>query len=150
MSPIDLEAAMAAQAKDSRDVLTQEELQLVRQTCVVLGASILPVSPGAESTAGLVGGMDAGTDDFKEGIISLTMRHALKQKPDKQQWIVLDGAVERRWVETMNSVLDDNAKMTLITGESVPLDGRMRMVFETVDLASCSPATVSRCSLVHV
>jgi dynein heavy chain len=69
---------------------------------------------------------------------------------DKYQWLIFDGALDKTWVENMNSVLDDNKKLALITGEAVPLDSRMRIVFETDDLSNCSPGTISRCGLLYM
>jgi len=52
------------------------------------------------------------------------------------------------WVENMNSLLDDSKKLTLLTGESLVLNNKVKIVFETNDLSNCSPATISRCGLV--
>ena len=68
--------------------------------------------------------------------------------------MIFDGEIDTDWVENLNSVLrsvlDDNKKLTLVTGESIPLNERMRVIFETNDLSNCSPATISRCGLVFM
>ena len=97
-----------------------------------------------------MGAVDEATKEFKEGLISLTMRLALRQKADKYQWLIFDGGLDKSWIENMNSVLDDNKKLALITGESVALDSRTRIVFETDDLSNCSPGTISRCGLLYM
>jgi hypothetical protein len=67
----------AEEQKDQADTLSSEELALVKKTCTALGVSSFHINPGAQSSASLVGTVDDATKEFKEGLISLTMRLAL-------------------------------------------------------------------------
>lgn len=90
------------------------------------------------------------TREWQDGILSKTMR-SLGQIPDTlPKWIVLDGDLDANWIESMNSVMDDNRILTLASNERIPLKPHMRMIFEIRDLQFASPATVSRAGIIFV
>ena len=67
----------------------------------------------------------------------------------QQQWIVLDGPVDSSWIESINTLLDDNRKLCLSNGKVLNLPAHISVLFETEDLIQAAPGTVSRCGIVY-
>ena len=57
---------------------------------------------------------------------------------------MLDGEIERGWIEAMNTVMDDNKVLTLASNERIPMTQSMRMLLEVQDMRNATPATASR------
>ena len=66
------------------------------------------------------------------------------------KWIVLDDDVDTLWIESMNTVMDANKMLTLVSNERIPLTPAMRMVFEIDSIDNGSPATVSRAGMLYI
>lgn len=49
----------------------------------------------------------------------------------------------------MNSLMDDNKLLTLANGERISMPSQITLLFETEDLSTASPATVSRAGIVY-
>jgi dynein heavy chain len=95
--------------------------------------------------------------DWKDGILSIIMRGMAKNDRDlgyteaqTNKWIVLDGDVDTLWIESMNTVMDANKVLTLVSNERIPLTPQMRMVCEMDSLKNASPATVSRNGILFI
>ena len=62
----------------------------------------------------------------------------------------MDGDLDANWIESMNSVMDDNKILTLASNERIVLKAHMRMLYEIRDLRFASPATVSRAGILFI
>jgi dynein heavy chain len=63
---------------------------------------------------------------------------------------MLDGDLDANWIESMNSVMDDNKLLTLASNERITLKPSMRRRFEIRDFRFATPATVSRAGILYI
>ena len=110
----------------------------------------ITLNPKSITTNQLYGRWIAESHQWYDGVISTTFRHFTGDKSDDKKWVVFDGPVDSKWIENMNTVLDDNKMLCLTSGETIKLTETMTMMFEVEDLKEASPATVSRCGMVFL
>ncbi|MEQ2201640.1 hypothetical protein XENOCAPTIV_015586 [Xenoophorus captivus] len=84
------------------------------------------------------------------GLFSSTMRELTSVNHDGPKWIVLDGDIDPMWIESLNTVMDDNKVLTLASNERISLSSSMRLLFEISHLRAATPATVSRAGILYV
>ncbi|XP_021360073.1 dynein heavy chain 2, axonemal-like isoform X4 [Mizuhopecten yessoensis] len=108
-----------------------------------------PINPKSLSLGELYGEFDLNTNEWTDGVLSSVMRQTCADERPDEKWLVFDGPVDTLWIESMNSVMDDNKILTLINGERISMPEQVSLLFEVEDLAVASPATVSRCGMVY-
>ena len=93
---------------------------------------------------------DQSPPQWKEGVLSSVLKQMVSAEQNVNRWMVIDGPVDTLWIESMNSVLDDSMRLTLVNCDVIALTKNVRLLFEVDGLAVASPATVSRVGMVYM
>lgn len=92
----------------------------------------------------MYGEFDPVNMEWKDGVISSIFRRFSDEKLTRTyKWMVFDGPVYSQWIDSLNTLLDDNRKLCLSSGEILNLTANTSILFEVMDLRYASPSTVS-------
>lgn len=108
------------------------------------------LNPKAVTADELFGVINASTREWKDGLFSTIMRDQANLQGNGPKWIVLDGDIDPMWIESLNTVMDDNKVLTLASNERIALTKEMRLLFEISNLKTATPATVSRAGILYI
>nr|XP_029540762.1 LOW QUALITY PROTEIN: dynein heavy chain 9, axonemal [Oncorhynchus nerka] len=108
------------------------------------------LNPKAVTNDELFGIINPATREWRDGLFSNIMRELANLSHTGPKWIVLDGDIDPMWIESLNTVMDDNKVLTLASNERIPLNPTMRLVFEISHLRTATPATVSRAGILYI
>ena len=103
-------------------------LEILKKTVETIKSSQIvtyTINPKAQAIPRLYGKKNDVSGDFEIGILSNIFIHAnqplLPNKKNELRWVILDGDVDPKWIENMNSVFDDFKRMTLENKYRIPM-----------------------------
>lgn len=99
------------------------------------------LNPKAVTNDELFGIINPATREWKDGLFSVIMRDQASLTGENPKWIILDGDIDPMWIESLNTVMDDNRVLTLASNERIALTPTMRLLFEISNLRTATPAT---------
>lgn len=175
---ITLQSKLQAEEGFTRKCIQLSEILVVRHCCFIIGIPgtakttvwrtlaktnnylgdttiIEIIDPKAVTSDELFGCLNPKTKEWKDGVLSTVMRDMNRNNPpykpsQKCKWIILDGDIDPEWIESLNTVMDDNKVLTLVSQERIPLTPEMRLILEVSHLKNATPATVSRGGVLFI
>lgn len=60
-----------------------------------------------------------------DGVLARIMRDVCADESPDLKWVMFDGPVDTLWIESMNTLLDDNKILTLLNGERINMPSQV-------------------------
>jgi dynein heavy chain len=108
------------------------------------------IDPKALAPRELFGYVDPDSREWRDGVLSRTLRELSAADDAHPKWLVLDGDVDDGWLENFKSIMDDSRVLSLPSRERISLPAHMRVLFELGGLEHASPGAVARAGILYI
>lgn len=107
--------------KGKCEIKTYKDSMFLFFLIMYVQVKVVDLNPKTMPTEDLYGHISMSTREWKDGLLSSIMRDLGQILDEKPKWMLLDGDLDANWIESMNSVMDDNKMLTLASNERIPL-----------------------------
>ncbi|KAM9287928.1 LOW QUALITY PROTEIN: dynein axonemal heavy chain 11 [Cariama cristata] len=99
-------------------------------------------------TADELFGFIRATREWNDGFLSSLLRKQANITHGAK--IVSDGGIDLMWIESLNTVVDDNKILTLTSNEHMSMTPSVRLLFEVHHLRAATQAAISRAGILYL
>eukprot|EP00002_Diphylleia_rotans_P032033 TRINITY_DN6695_c0_g1_i1.p1 TRINITY_DN6695_c0_g1~~TRINITY_DN6695_c0_g1_i1.p1 ORF type:complete len:688 (-),score=126.86 TRINITY_DN6695_c0_g1_i1:164-2227(-) len=104
----------------------------------------------SDSSLKLFGCFDKETEDWVDGPATAAFRQVELLENARQAWIVFHGKLSADWLESLNTVLDDNKLLCLMNGDRIYVPSFAKVLLLSDSMFSVPRSVVARCGVLYL
>ncbi|XP_077137822.1 dynein axonemal heavy chain 5-like [Ranitomeya variabilis] len=109
---------------------------------------IVKVHPLSVDNRTLMFGGQNTSHMWQDGVISYLWKKAIRNHCNS--WLWFDGPLNSSWADNFNSVLGPENVLQLHNGDYLELPENLKLIFETTDLQTASPTTLTKAGVLYI
>ncbi|XP_066429677.1 uncharacterized protein [Eleutherodactylus coqui] len=109
---------------------------------------IVKIHPLSVDSGTLMFGGQNASHMWEDGIVSYLWKKAIWNNCNT--WLWFDGPLNGSWIDKFNCVLGPEKVLQLSNGDYLELPENLKLIFETTDLQTVSPATLTKAGILYI